>query len=542
MLSWHLTSNKGNTAEAVANNRVIARLSPWHQNHNTTRGLTPGRKDPRASRDAPGNWISWPTSKGGKDWGKARITLFTDKVRKMPGSRKKKATEDVNADDQDPDEQLEEEQLEDEQSEDETSESDEDEAEQPMASDSAYTLSSASSMAEGPGVQHSQNSYQASRRAPGPIVKDSRQQLGLGPKTTQHSRTQATQDGNFGGPRAGYNNHHYPQSRSSALPGTRRSNPLTQRVPISSSQTQRAAGSNPDVLQSVSNRGAKRQIHELDMEEDMPAQQQAKKPRMQPPRAANRAHLTFDEIVAGMPDATTMFLKHKAENPHLYTKEALDARKVRLGITDVSAATFIDQMTEKYIKGRTGYAQPAETSQNRNMASSDQPAKSKSRSLQESAGGQGVRNAGGVAPHLRREDNKLPGSNQQNISSTPPISSRTLTAHYPQNSQHNVTASTRVPANRASMRPVPSVVGTKRHYESLDTDSVPSTSQQAKKARQLSSQNTNEVSLSAEANAAVLNFRNESHANRPVMPLARRSQPRTRLRWIDGNTMHLPRV
>ncbi len=552
MLSWHLTSNKGNTAEAVANYRVIARLSPWHQNHNTTRGLTPGRKDPRASRDAPGNWISWPTSKGGKDWGKAKITSFTDKIRKMPGPRKKKATEDVNADDdQDPDEQLEEEQLEDEQSEDETSESDEDEAEQPTASDSAYTLPSASSMAEGPGVQHSQNSYQASRRAPGPIVKDSRQQLGLGPKTTQHSRTQATQDGNLGVPRTGYNNHHHPQSRPSALPGTRRSNPLTQRVPISSSQTHQAAGSNPDVLESVSNRGAKRQIHELDME-DMPAQQQAKKPRMQPPQAANRAHLTFDEIVAGMPDATTMFLKHKAENPYLYTKEALAARKDRLqgpdAMPDVmtrflkhkaenphlytkedlsamkllpqgpdaSATTFMDEAANKCINDQNGAVQLGEISQNRNMISSDQPAGSKSRSLQESAGGQVVGNARSVASHSRRENNELPGPNQQNMSSTPPLSSRTSTAHYPQNPQINVAASTQVPADRASMRPVPSVVGTKHHYESLDTDSVPSASQQANKARHSSSQDTNEVSLSAEANAAVPKFWNESHANRPM--------------------------
>jgi len=553
MLSWHLTSNKGNTAEAVANNRVIGRLSPWHQNHNTTRGVTPGRKDPRASRDAPGNWIPWPTSKGGKDWGKARITSFTDKVRKMPGPRKKKAPEDINADDQDLDEQLEEEQLEDEQSEDETSESDEDEAEQPTASDSAYTLPSASRMAKGPGVQYSQNSYQASRRAPGPIVKDCRQQLGLGPKTTQHSRTQATQDGNFGVPRAGgYNNNHTPQSRPSALPGTRRSNPLTQRVPISRSQTHQAAGSNPDVPESVSNRGAKRQIHESDTEEDMPAQQQAKKPRMQPPQAANRTHLTFDGIVARRPDATTMFLKHKADNPHLYTKEALAARKGRLQGSnampyvmtrflkhkaenphlytkealsakkllpqgpDASATTFMDETAKKCINDQNGAVQMGEISQNRNMISSDQPAGSKSRSLQESAGGQVVGNARSVAPHLRREDNKLPGSNQQNISSTPPISSRTLTTHYPQNSQYNVTASTRVPANRASMRPVPSVVGTKRHYESLDTDNVPSTSQQAKKNRRLSSQDTNEVSLSADAKAAVPKFWNECHANRPM--------------------------
>jgi len=520
MLSWHLTSNKGNTAEAVANNRVIARLSPWHQNHNTTRGLTPGRKDPRVSRDAPGNWVSWPTSKGGKGWGKAKIASFMDKVRKMPGPRKKKATEDADADGQDPDEQLE--------ATDSELEIDDEDVEQPVSSNSAYSRPSSSSSGRAQtGLQHVQYPTQSTR-----------QQHGSGPRLTQHQMGQATQGGNPGVLPQGFNNHR-PQSRPSALPTTRRSNPLTQRFPSSSNQPHQAALSNTDVSRNELSRGAKRQVHELDMEEDMPSQQQAKKPRVQPSQATNRTHLSFDEIVAGMPDATTMFHKHKAENPHLYTKEALAARKLRLGIPDVSAATFIEQMTEKYIKGRLGYAQPAEGFQNRNMASSDQPAESKSSGSQELASGPVVQNAGGTAPHSRREIDELPGSNQQSTRSTLPVSSATSTAYYPQNLQPYVTAPRRAPVGRAAFGTVPPTVGTKRQFGTLNTDEVPAPHQQVKKARHSGSQDTKDVSLSAEVNAAELKFWNESHANRPMIATPS-SQPAPNPPQVDRRQSDTP--
>lgn len=490
MLSWHLTSNKGNTADEVANNRVKKRLGPWRESHNTTRGLTPGRKDPRASRDAPGNWISWPKSKGGKDWGKAQTTSFTDKIRKKPGPRKAKAVKSSGSGTQDADEQLEEdEQLEDEQSEDEASESSDNEYEQPTPNDSPYSL-------------------------PGRIVADAHQQHGLGPRLTQHQMGQATQNGQFGVLRQGFNNHHLPQSQPSAPSAARPSNSLTRHFPSSGHQPRQATHLGSEISHNVPNRGAKRRIHELDMEDEASSQQQAKKPRVQQSQA-HGAYPSVDEILAGMPNGTTMFLQHKAENPHLYTKEALAARKVQLGRADMNAAAFNEEMRKKYITGRSGYAQAAETSGNRNMASLVQPAEAKSRSPQESAGGQMVGNAGGVAPHSCRGNNGPPGSNNQNTPSTP-LMSLTTSAAQPPKSRPYVPASTRAPPNGASIRPVPSVVGNKRNHESLDTDSESATSQQAKKARQSSCQDANVVNLSAEGHAAVLNFWNESQAKHPM--------------------------
>lgn len=338
MLSWHLTSNKGNTGDALANSRVVKRLGPWREAHNTTRGLTPGRKDPRVSRDAPGNWISWPSGKGGKDWGKAQITLFTDKIRKKPGPRKAKAAESSDVGTQNTDEQLEEDSPEDEQTEDETSESEDDKSEQPTASISAYRLPPAPGMATGQGLQHPLITHQDSRRGPGPIVTDPRQQHGLGPRPTRRQASQTTQDENAGVLQQGYNNRHLPRSRPSTLLTNPRSNPIRQHFPNSRQQPYQAATSNLDVPENVPDRGLKRQIHESNMEGNSPFQSEAKRPRVQQPQA-NGAHPSFEEIVADMPRPMAMYHKHKAKNPHRYTKEAMAARKPQAQGSDASGTT-----------------------------------------------------------------------------------------------------------------------------------------------------------------------------------------------------------
>lgn len=507
MLSWHLTSNKGNTGDALANVRVTNRLGPWQLAHNTTRGLTPGRKDPRVSRDAPGNWVPWPTSKGGKDWGKAQATSFTDKIRKKPGPRKAKEPSNAEAGDQDLDEQPEEDVLED--------ETDDETTEQSTSSDSAHSHPSSSAsgrMGTRTGLQHLQIPPQGA----GP-------QYGSIASLTQHRTSQATQDGTFGVRQQGYTNYHHPHSQPSAPRPAPPSKPLLQRFPNSSHESHQATRPSSDISHNVPNRGAKRQVNELDVEEDSPAQQHAKKPRVQQPQA-NGAFPTAAEIFTGMPNGTAMLNKHKAEYPHLYTQEAMQERKERLQIPDMSTAAFIEEMRKKHVTGRTDYAQPTEASQDRNTASPYQPSVSESRNLPGSAGGHGVRNAGRIAPQSRHGINELPSIEQQNIWSTPPVASTTSTVPDAQDSQSNVALLTRVPETRGPLRSVPSMVGTKRQYGSLDTDSAMTTSQQAKKARPPSSQNTNPVNLSAEANAETVNNENESHTKRRMISTAS-SQP-----------------
>ena len=535
MLSWHLTSNKGNTEDAVANNRVLDRLGPWQKAHNTTRGLTPGRRDPRVARDAPGNWISWPTSKGGKDWGKAQTTAFTDKIRKKPGPRKPKAPSNADADNKDHDEQLEATESE--------MEDDEANLEQSVTSSSAYTRPSSSA------------SDRMDARMDSQPVQFPAQSIGLqhasDPRLAQHQMSQSTQDGTFGVLQQGYNNYHQPPSRPSALPTTRRSNPLAQQIRSSSTQPHQAALWDADASHNSSNRGAKRQIHELDMEEDKPDQQQAKKSRMQSSQA-DSASPSFQEVFSDMPDVMTMFRKSMAEKPHLYTKEAMAARKLQnqgpdatpdamtrfrkhmaenpklyteeakavrklqVQERDAGVATLMDGTANKRNGGQSGALQSVAMSQNRQIVSSDQPAESNPISLQGLAGGKGLRIAGGVAPHSRLENDGFLGSNQQGTSRTPPVSSRTSAVQRPQNSQPYFAVPGRAPVDRASMRPLPHVVGTKRQFDSLDTEDVPALHQQAKRTRQSDPQNTNGVSLSAEANAPVLNIRNETKGERAM--------------------------
>lgn len=474
-------------------------MGPWREAHNTTRGLTPGRKDPRVSRDAPGNWVPWPTSKGGKDWGKAQTTSFTDKIRKKPGPRKPKTPTTAEADDEDPDEQSEKDFLEDETDE---------ETEQSTSSDSAPSRPSSSAsgnMGTRTGFQHLRIPPQSA----GP-------QYGSNASPAQHRMSQATQDGTFGALQQGYNNYYHPQSQPPALRPAPPSKPLMQRFPNSSLKPHRVTRPSLDTSHNVPNRGAKRQVNELNMEEDSPTQQHAKKPRVRQPQATG-AYPTATEIFAGMPSGTAMLNKNKAEYPHLYTKEATQERKERLQIPDMSTAAFIEERRKKHPTGRTGYTQPAEASQDRNMASPYQPSVSDSRTLPGSTGGQEIRNPGRITPQSRRGINELPSIEQQNIWSTPPVASTTSTVPDAQDSQSNVASLTRVPVTRAPLRSVPSMGGTKRQYESLDTDSATSTSQKAKKVRPSSSQDTNPAKLSAEAISEILDNEDESHTKRPMI-------------------------
>ena len=86
MISWHITSRRGR--DNLANDRVLSRLSDWQVQHNTTRGLTPGKINPQLPKSGT-NWIEWPLSPSGKDWGCALKTTFADVKRK-----KKKNKED----------------------------------------------------------------------------------------------------------------------------------------------------------------------------------------------------------------------------------------------------------------------------------------------------------------------------------------------------------------------------------------------------------------------------------------------------------------
>jgi len=525
MLSWHLTSTKGNTAEEVANNRVVAKLTQWQLNHNTTRSLTPGRKDPRAPRDAPGNWIPWPTSKSGKDWGKAQTTSFTNKTRKLPGPRKPKAAKNPGAGTQDADEQVAEaqdtdeqnadeeasyEQDADEQLEDEVSEFSDEEVEQPTSSDSAYTLPSASSrMDTDSGVQLSQTSNRISRRAPGHGVRQTvtgtRQQHGSDPRLTQHQTGQATQNERFGVPRPGYNSYHRPQSHPSAPPAARPSNTRTQ--PFSSvNQTHQATLSNPVLSHNVLNRGAKRRLDDSDMGEDPSSQSQAKKPRARSAQS-DGPPLSWDELIAKMPNPMTMFHKHKAENPHLYTKEAMIARKKAQPLLNM------EELSNKYIKGQPNATQPAKTPRDLDLASLKEPAEGKSRSTQALIGGLFDQSSRGCTPSSDRGSDQLFNRGQQGTMNIPSMPLTSSVAHYPQNSQPYVTTSMRAPANRASISTVPSTVGTKRQFESLDRDDVPRPHQQAKKARQSTSRDTTGVNLGQEANDTVLKWCEEQQGS-----------------------------
>ena len=79
MISWHITSRRGR--DNLANDRVLSRLSDWQVQHNTTRGLTPGKINPQLPKSGT-NWIEWPLSPSGKDWGCALKTTFADVKRK----------------------------------------------------------------------------------------------------------------------------------------------------------------------------------------------------------------------------------------------------------------------------------------------------------------------------------------------------------------------------------------------------------------------------------------------------------------------------
>lgn len=62
MISWHdgtvKDTNRGREST------VLAKLTDWHKNNNTTRGITPGLKDPTQPRSA-NNWVSLPTFRKG---------------------------------------------------------------------------------------------------------------------------------------------------------------------------------------------------------------------------------------------------------------------------------------------------------------------------------------------------------------------------------------------------------------------------------------------------------------------------------------------
>ena len=90
MMSWHLTSRRGRAGDDLANDRVMARVSAAQERLNTTRGLTPGLINPRAPRTTD-NWVEWPKSKSGKDWGLAENGKF-NRRRPQTGKRKKKST------------------------------------------------------------------------------------------------------------------------------------------------------------------------------------------------------------------------------------------------------------------------------------------------------------------------------------------------------------------------------------------------------------------------------------------------------------------
>ena len=84
MISWHITSRRGR--DNLANDRVLSKLSDWQVRHNTTRGLTPGKINPQLPKSGT-NWVEWPLSPSGKDWGCALKTTFTGVKRKRKKSK-----------------------------------------------------------------------------------------------------------------------------------------------------------------------------------------------------------------------------------------------------------------------------------------------------------------------------------------------------------------------------------------------------------------------------------------------------------------------
>ncbi|KAL8826797.1 MAG: hypothetical protein Q9191_003580, partial [Dirinaria sp. TL-2023a] len=90
--SWHLTSDRGRTGNATANNRIDARLSQRQRDDNTTRGATPGYIDPHNRSRGPNNenWVPWPKSRTGREWGIAPKTDYGRKPRKDAKNKRRR--------------------------------------------------------------------------------------------------------------------------------------------------------------------------------------------------------------------------------------------------------------------------------------------------------------------------------------------------------------------------------------------------------------------------------------------------------------------
>lgn len=436
MLSWHLTSKKGN--DRLANDRILGRLNEWQKQNNTTRGLTPGRINPTLPR-APGNWVDWPKSKSGKDWGIAQTVKFSDKKRKKSGPKKKKAEKPDGSG--------------------QTTKK----RSKTGKSVNGQVVVGEDSAAQA-GVQHTRPINQPRSRVPtvaaGRAVVHIHRQHGLGSGLSQQHIAQATPDGTFGvlKPDNTYKFQNAPSATTSARPQTG----FTQRLPTSLNRSYQGEPESLNASASAAGRTRKRHIEELEMADEMPLQHQAKRPKDQSSATemANTPNIEYPPHFENGMAWYNWYIARHGLNPDGSTK-AVDA-------SATSSAAATPGLASRRIPGGS----MAQTTDSSNLH--EDPS----------------------ARMQHRQD-------RQGAMTTSSVVPLTTAAYGSSNSRSRPTSSGALPAHRTPSGPQPSLVGTKRRFETFDGDAIPLPGDPAKKPRQSSPRESSHVQTSSAAKAVV---------------------------------------